>query len=731
MRKSKSLCSLLLVFAMVCMVLAFQNCSQVSFLVNSDPTAFKSENNGINYDGKPDGNYYRFVPDFTCESKEAPAESIAISATGSAAILVENKKLLCGTPQPMDFKSIDSSIYQNDIVGYKEGIFEGYNSLPANIPANLVEVWCRDRNDAAGIETITHFDRVSHEAVQRIYYSNFNTDGTAATQYIPDSSVARVIGQNEVIVKDEKGFELHVYRDQPASQLGLFKGHMDAVIEGKTISRETSCRLGGSLDPTLWPAQQIVDFNVTDFKTSPDLTSFAYTSDTATGIPYLYSSLVTGQRHLQVSSNNAVGSFEYMNNSNSLLYRGGGTNAFSGTGIFQTLTDGTSNTKISDGSKYFSSARQFSFTADDQYIVVPESNSETDDTNYLKILRSQSPPIFLKPLSPSPVPLYVLAFDLADSQQRIAYIMGQKPHFITAALSSLFIANLDGSHITDVTPRISLPWQLFEVTATGKYILASAQLIGSSPPQVQFYVISMDNAVSKLAPIDTQLMIYNEAFAVFIQNRGNKQYLFNFETGVSLVLPPLAVTRNSKLFSDIFFSQSGPVIGTETLANGKLQAIQVSTTSGAKTLLCPGYAAEQMHIRELEPNRFVIASYDKTTQIINVHIKPNTSSPCRKANSLPAANVDMLTLAISPDKQKVLIRTLPTTTNSTTQNIQLFYVPLNGYAPLNVSSPVNPRATIYDFSFTADSGAVIFSGDQIVPGIRNVFLWKTPAPTSP
>ncbi|MGZ5279461.1 MAG: hypothetical protein ACXWC9_05940, partial [Pseudobdellovibrionaceae bacterium] len=297
---------------------AFQNCSPVSFQsMNELYSPQKSQNNGEGYSGKPKGDFYRFVPDFTCEQKVAPVAHINI--TGNLITISENKKLLCGAVnQQLDEGLIDSSIYQHEVVGYQEGIFEGAATTPTSVPANLVEVWCKDRNDEKGIETITHFDHVTNLAMNRIYYTESGTQ----TQ-IPDFSVARVVANKTIVIKDENGFELTVHRDQPAPQAGLFKAHLQATISGQKIARETFCRLGGSLDPKVWPAKQIVDFNVNNFKTSPDLNLLGYTSHTATGIPNLYAINTDGTSHVQASPHlpvSGISKYLFSLDSKSLIY---------------------------------------------------------------------------------------------------------------------------------------------------------------------------------------------------------------------------------------------------------------------------------------------------------------------------------------------------------------------------------------------------------------------------
>ena len=141
--------------------------------------------------------------------------------------------------QRLPVSGLDISIYQRDVVGYVEGIFEIEKSAPGSIPANLVEVWCRDRKDSQGIETITHYDRMLRQGVTRIHYSELGANGLPVAKTISDFGVARVISGKTIWIRDKSGFELMVHRDQPASELGLFKGRLKASRGGVSIDRET------------------------------------------------------------------------------------------------------------------------------------------------------------------------------------------------------------------------------------------------------------------------------------------------------------------------------------------------------------------------------------------------------------------------------------------------------------------------------------------------------------
>lgn len=356
---------LFLMLLMPLCILVYQNCTPVNFQDSSSLLNPKLQN-GDAYGGKPEGHFYRFVPDFTCEQKSSPTAALTI--TDSKIILSENKKLKCGANNSqLEPYLIDSSIYQQDVIGYEEGIFENLNSPPMAIPANLVEVWCKDRDDEQGIETITHFDRQSSLAVTRIFYSDSDS-----VMEIPDFAVDRIASNKTVTVKAGENFDLIVHRDQPASRTGLFKAHMNVIIDGQKIQRDTACRLGGSVDPHVWPALEIVDFDVQLFKISPDGNHFAYASKTGTGINHFYSAEITGEKQKKITPAlySGISNFLFSPTSDYLVYSGD-PNTTQIKELFRVQLDGSSNQQIGDKyASYLQSVRDdFRISADGKWIV--------------------------------------------------------------------------------------------------------------------------------------------------------------------------------------------------------------------------------------------------------------------------------------------------------------------------------------------------------------------------
>ncbi len=728
----------------VALLSVFQNCSRVSFQSLNDLSASlpKSQNNGEGYSGKPDGDFYRFNPGFTCEQKVAPVAHINI--TKSVVTLTENKNLLCGAVnQTLDEGLIDRSIYQHEVIGYQEGIFEGEATTPTSVPANLVEVWCKDRNDEQGIETITHFDHVTNLAMNKIYYTQ-----NGIPIQIPDFSVARVIANKTVIVKDEKGFELTVHRDQPAPQAGLFKAHLQANLSGQKITRETFCRLGGSLDPKVWPAKQIVDFNVNNFKTSPDLNSLGYTSKTATGIPNLYAIHTDGTSHMQASPNlpvSGISNYLFSLDSQSLIFSGDARLP----GIrelFKVNVDKSSFVQLSNPliSAEQAVSQDFNLSADGSSVIFGDGSFAVP-TMITRPTWLQSVPLSggAAPLALTPPPSLTLkgTNEFIVSKNKVVF-------FCCDLNSDLYSVNTDGSGLVKITPPLTSDWYfswLTPITGKGDYIYAMA---GSKiSAQIRQYIVAIDGSNFLALPqdqyVDETFLSPNYALLYHYPCHEDKcvRQLLNLKTKALINLPTLKngtgyvePSYSPRMF---FTNDSTALIGSKVLSDGNLQAVSISTATGDIKDLCPGVTSQQFIIKELGQNKFSILAYDKSSQILKLYISQD--STCKKVNSTVATNpkIDFLQeVSISQDNQKLLVKLSAYGTDpiaydpkQVSKASQLLYIPLNGKPAFVIDAPAHEAATISQAFFLNDSQTVLFVGDQIRALDQNIFLW-TPPPDS-
>lgn len=751
-------------------VLSYQNCSQVGFIKTSDEASFKTNNNANGYSGKPDGTYYRFTPGFTCENKPAPTSSLLIGS--SITQLVENKLLLCSAVQQnLDPQLIDRSVYQNEVIGYQDGIYEGAATTPNSIPANLVEVWCLDQTNEHGIETITHYDRTTKLAVNRIYYSELQPDGAYAKKIVSDFSVARIITAQTVQIKDASGFELIVHRDRPAAQLGLFKADFKTFINNLSYSQETTCRLGGSLDVKTWPALQIVDFNVQNWKFSPDRGSFAYTSATATGIANLYSAQSDGADHKQVAPNmlssgfgpgSEQGNYLFSPDSKKIIFSGD-LRIAGQVELFQINTDGSSLIQLGHilSMPNQSTYGDFKMTSDGRQLIFKDGSEQSADSQqkWLKSISLDVDTTSVNPLSPPlglGLDLGVGQFDISTSQNKVAFLSG-------SIYPDLYVANLDGSGIKKLTPpSVSTEltsasienWVfskigLVQFINDGLYVLASAQSTKIFP-YTQFYAIAADGTGSIALPTGWAPVSSLSARDVLVlQNLSNTSLkkLFNLKTGISTDLPSfltahsvyeLQQTRSIDDFSLFFNQDTNLLVGTILRPDRQMQTQSYDINSGISSEVCSGLTADLISIKELSAQNYLILAYRTASQLLEVYIK-NKLSPCVKVNValVTASHINAFFQIIrSNDQKKLLVvmghldlptNSLALATKGKSQQ-QLLYIPLDGKASYIVNQSVFTSSHIYDAAFLNDSTGVIYFGDQISPGNNNAFLWKVPQP---
>lgn len=722
-------------------IFSYQNCARVDFSNNPFSSTSKMENGGV-YGGKPTGTFYRLIPDFTCEQKEAPSAILEITET--EAELKENKSLLCGaSKQKLDLSLIDSSIYQDQIVGYLEGIFEGQSVLPTKIPSNLVEVWCKDRNDEQGIETITHFDRSQNLAVNRIHYSAQNPSGEFTPEVIPDSPVARTMTQNTVVIKDEQGFELTVHRDQPASQTGLFKAEMKATINGQNVIRDTSCRLGGSIDPSVWPSKQIVDLGVLDFKISPDKASLAFSSNTITGNANLYLTAANGRAIKQISPNllsPGIQDFVFTSDSTNVVYRGSQRQAGVPEIFKVNSNDGAIlhlGNDLADAYQIDPAGRLTSMMITGAGAVIYKDgsgNSRAVSSLNLNIvsLAGGTPQRLSAPFSDT---FGVYGYNFSSEMNKVVYLEG------SPITPDLFSVGVDGSEHIKITPILSGAWQLqwfdkLNLSEGGHYVVLRAS--NTVTAKGKNYVVALDGTGTIEIPDDWFWNFSNatETFA-FLSTQSPRSPATDFRFYVSnsalMNLKTRTLTKLPALKDAFFTKDSVNLVGTVVVGGNRLQSLIYSAIDGTQGELCPGVSGTVMKILEMNPNHFIVVSYDNDSRILNIHVR-NPMGACAKINAAVAsrANLDFFrSVTVSPDQQKLLIH-METAQFSGSFPIagignQLFYVPLNGKPAIQINLPVVSTASVSEAAFLGDSQSVLYVGDQVRLGEKNVFLWKASA----
>lgn len=743
-------------FLIICLVasipvFSFQNCQQMNFvgigsIESLGSSAIPVTKNGEPYGGMTPGLYYHFIPNFACEGNSAPVSSLSI--VGNQVTLTENKALKCGSSvTPLNSNLIDWSIYQNEIVGYREGIYQGLSSAPAAIPANLVEVWCRDANTTSGIETIMHFNNQTKAAVNRIYYGD---------SFLPDFSVTRTLTRSEIVVSSPGLLSLHIHRNQPAPQLGLFMADIRVKINGANFDRITYCRLGGSLDPSVWPVKKITDLNsASDFKVSPDFNRLAYAT-TEIEASFILENIEGDQsKRLGGPMNSLLSArtagFQFSPDGNSLLF----TSDFQSAnylGLFsQGIGDGGSMAPLSVNNSSFNSdgiANDFQVTQDGKFVLFREPGandlfhkglnlynlfSKATDSSIKTLLN----PLVAPALYPDSPLLSVSNFHLVKNANKVVYLCCQYLS-VGSYTGDLYSSDLLGQNILNISPILPKDFTLNPIFADAgsDSVLVMASNSSNNLLLPIWFVVKLDGSGSFQLPPSNKVLINNNALAaVLVQGPESPTKLVNLNSGAQFNIPsPYSFPRGGMPGSynqQQFFTKDGSYFTALNVLNIEaIQPFSVNTSSGQVSLLCSDQLTSKANLIERNGNQILIVTYDLKSHLLKVW-QSAVGGQCRLLNSAMSDDmtVDSIEdLVLSPDQNILMVRLGQDVANGiggvNEQNSLLLYIPLNGQVPIRIDSPVYKGSLIYRAQFLKDANSILFWGSQIKLNENNIYRWS-------
>lgn len=712
-------------FLVACaLVFGFQNCSDIKFstlgLASQSPK--KSENNGTGYGGKPSGDFYRFEPQFTCENKTAPVSELHVTATN--AVYIENKNLQCqATKEQLDPALVDSSIYQGDVVGYREGIFESSATTPKTIPANLVEVWCRTTKGADGIETLTHYNRQTLQADTEIYRTE------QGSQVQTTLIVSRVVGEKKVTVTNGPEFSLEVYRDKPAGELGLFQGSLALSLSGKKVSLATSCRLGGSLDAKVWPVQQIIDTRVKKIQMAPDLSFFGYSSSFSGEPAGLFSATSLGLQNRKLTQpmlSKGVENFEIAPSSDTLVFWGDPRMPY-GLELFRVQKDGTQlaqlNTPLTNSQQGQDS--HISFSADGKRVYYLDGEQETGPEGGADIemwLRSVPLTGGTPSLVSIPLPLVgdkaVLGFVISKTLNRVLYLAG-------GVDAEIYLADGRGQDVVNPFPGLTFEWTTnLNISEDGKfaYFQPFPKFIDGKANYTT-YVVAMDGSYAGPMPVNWTVKGFTKFGQVLLA--GPDSVLVNGETIFDLKLFDLASGRLTNLPSlgQVALSQNGATLTGIQSDGAGLQALSIDLATLGSTKMCAGISNGELRLTELVNGEHLLSVFNPDAGVLYFYTRSSLGA-CFKRNSIPLQSAKRKDILLAKDQGSLLVK-VGVIADGKNQD-QLFYVPLSGKPAFQITAPVFNGASISEMWFLPDSRTVVYAGVQLTPGEKHVFLWRAP-----
>lgn len=245
-----------------------------------------SGGSGVGYDGKILGNYYRFIPGYSCAAQPAAKEIIQVQDQSTT--LISNSILQCQSEnRNLANELLGQSPLQSEFLTYNDLIFKHLEGEITEIPEQLPEVLCRDDFAHPQVEIITHYDRAESVALGRIYRQN--TDGSVAI--LRDFPVARSLSPYQVEYRSTD-LQLSLDLQHPIPGTHRFVGQHSDPIKGKT---KLICVTGGLLDTSAWPLQQITDTYTSAVTLNYATNSVVVTQEDATGS-------VAGRKLIQITS---------------------------------------------------------------------------------------------------------------------------------------------------------------------------------------------------------------------------------------------------------------------------------------------------------------------------------------------------------------------------------------------------------------------------------------------
>ncbi len=222
--------------ALFSILISFQNCSPVSFNMESVTSSLKADNGSV-FDGKP--TYYQNVPNYQCEGQPAPRSFIQYQ--GDQPLLTVNQNDHCGalSNQAIDPKDIDSSRFDAEYIGYRDGIYQRSVQPPDPSSPIYNEAWCQsDATGAGAVDVAIRFDEQAQIATSKIYFEN-----NGQPRSVPFFQVSRSMTDNEARYS-APSFSLVIDRSQPAPEKWwYFSATLNANLETGPFSGPLRCRM--------------------------------------------------------------------------------------------------------------------------------------------------------------------------------------------------------------------------------------------------------------------------------------------------------------------------------------------------------------------------------------------------------------------------------------------------------------------------------------------------------
>ena len=222
--------------------LLFQNCSKDNSVNFNDSgiQIFSSigGHNGSGYLGMTSNEYIRSFINFSCPAKTLSTSNIQgrVIATSTSITMVEDNCQDFSYIISQNDPRFDYVPYNFDFFGYNGVVYESAPSF--NSQTGLaVETFCRASDSAEGLDIVAKINS-NNETKVKIYLGE-QSGGVWLNRVVSGFSVARNVSSVQASYQ-MSNFNLTVDLSRP-TQL-IFAGHLVAIIDGKSVNKNMSCR---------------------------------------------------------------------------------------------------------------------------------------------------------------------------------------------------------------------------------------------------------------------------------------------------------------------------------------------------------------------------------------------------------------------------------------------------------------------------------------------------------
>ena len=772
-------------------VISFQNCSFK--LVASDATSVldvksgKLGGNGEGYAGLQKNTFYKFENGFSCLGVEMAQSSIIKNQEGL--IYKSYSHLLCEPKtQNLPIESIDQSKFQDDIIGYQEGIYVGLDVKPTSIPVELVEVWCQSLDEKKYFETISYYNSNTKKANTRVYYSLKKQDlneKVLKTEF----NVSRLIENKSIKFSNENKFNLSIDRLQTIPNFqGQFKGVAiisDSNFAVEQLTVDLRCRLGGALDISIWPAQRLVDLNFTTDQT------WAFNP-----VQWFY------ENEQQVDEQKFFYKIKSINSDENQLFQ---------LDLFK------AQQKIVDNKLLYKSPKNFVFKLGESMLTLEQENGKIGNKNIFQLFQLdlqnnqiskitnqaavnrfgennfQNLPknqiVFsewiqplddenfgtnLKIYDPSSLSNSSIEFSNSSNiKKNLGYIYQQKMNqiFIAEYNNNNYVQNFyfyklkinKQNKLENFSSKfLKWPWQVTSVDTFSDPDPDNSirfEVLNFQNGENFSYITSIDGKTSLALPNDARSLISPDGKTVFYTKIMDMFQEISGKTANSYFVDvsnnQLKVIDGHVLFEPYFTKNSQNIIGDRRQMVAPFsRSFSISVeNSNSQTELCAEHVnstVSTVTFDVFKDQSILLVALD--TDKANVYFyKVNLNNECYLLNSITSKDFDQrlfeslisvkstnaitnfksyFRLKMSPDHSSFIfgVRYKPLDSEHLRSLAihKLIYVPLDGKASYVINTPLNQDGVIHDFKFLQDSKSVLYIGNQVDKQQHNIFIWQKP-----